>query len=180
MSRRFARPYAQALLAHLADDGQARSARDDVARFNEALEQVPDLGRMATSPAVPAAAKQSIVAAVCDQLEVGRPARRLLTLLTKNYRLGGLGHVLAALDDELNRRLGIVVADVTSARPLHDDQRRRLEAVLAKALDRKIDLNLKTDPKLLAGFVAHIGSHRYDASLSGQLGRLTTRLTRDN
>ena len=61
MSKRFARPYAQALLANLPGDDAARAARDDIARFVEVLDDVPGLRRMATSPAIPLDAKQAVV-----------------------------------------------------------------------------------------------------------------------
>jgi F0F1-type ATP synthase delta subunit len=43
-------------------------------------------------------------------------------------------------------------------------------------LDRDVDLKLAVDPALIAGFRARVGSTLYDASLAGQLDRLTTRL----
>jgi len=180
MSRRFARSYAKALLANLTGDAAAKSARNDLARFAEALGAVPALGRMSMSPSVPPSVKASILDTVCEKLEVGASARGLLQLLVRNFRLPHLAEVIAALDDALNQRAGIVTAEVTAARPLDAEQLQRLEQVLAKALDRKVDLSLRTDPKLLAGFVARIGSQRYDASLSGQLDRLASRLTADN
>lgn len=174
MSRRFARRYAKALLVTIRGDDDARAARDDVATFVEAMEAVPGLGRMATSPAVPVAVKQSIVTQVCEKLAIGNPVQHLIALLTRNYRLVHLTDVLAAIDEVLNHRLGIVTAEVTSAQPLDEDQRRALERVLVRLLGSEVELHLATDPKLLAGFVARIGSRRYDASLSGQLDRLAS------
>jgi F-type H+-transporting ATPase subunit delta len=172
MSRRFTRPYAQALLSSAGNDVEAQSVRAELALYAEAAQQIPALDRMAASPAIPIEVKETILAEVCKKLEIGNLGHSLLALLMRNFRLIHLGAVLEAIDQILNRRLGVVVAEVTSAHPLGDEQRDRLQNVLAGILDQSVDLTLKTDPKLLGGFVARIGSYRYDASLEGQLGRL--------
>ncbi len=179
MSRRFTRPYAQALLSSAGNDVEAQAIRSELARYAEAAAQIPDLDRMAANPAVPLAVKERILAEVCQRLDIGNLGHSFLTLLMKNFRLVHLGVVLEAIDRILNRRLGIVVAEVTSAQPLGDEQRDRLQNVLAGILDQHVDLTLKTDPKLLGGFVARIGSYRYDASVEGQLGRLASALAQE-
>ena len=98
----------------------------------------------------------------------------------KNYRLIHLEPILESLDQILNRRLGVVTAEVTCAQPLDEDRRARLQAVLARALQQDVELTLRTDPKLLGGFVARIGSYRYDASVDGQLNRLAASLLQGN
>ena len=180
MSRRFARPYAKALLATAAGDDAAKDVRRQLRLFVEAAEQVPGLNKMASNPAIPAEVKERVLAEVCGILELERLARSFLLLLMKNYRLIHLEAILEAFDQILNRRLGVVTAEVTSAQPLDEDRRVRLQAVLARILQQDVELTLRTDPKLLGGFVARIGSYRYDASVDGQLGRLAASLLQGN
>ena len=180
MSRRFARPYAKAVLRTAGSDDAAKAVRTELQRYLEVAAASPELGKMSASPAVPLEVKQKILAEICQMLEIGALSKSLLDLLMKNYRLIHLDAVLTAIDQLLNRRLGVVVAEVTSAKALDEDQRERLGVVLRKILDQEIDLTLKTDPKLLGGFVARIGSYRYDASLVGQLDRLAGSLTHEN
>lgn len=172
MRARVANAYAQAFVSALDDTEKTLAARDELARFAEALDVSPRLRQMAANPGIPIDAKEKVVGELCDRLEIGRDARSLLELLLRNFRLVHLSAVIEALDELLNRRRGIVRADVRSAAPLDDEQRGRLEGVLRERLDKKIDLRLSVDPDLLAGFVALIGSDRYDASLRGQLERL--------
>ena len=180
MSHRFSRPYAQALLASAGSNDSARTVRAELGRFAEAARVIPDLNKMAGSPAIPVEAKERILAEVCQQLAVGNLAKSFLTLLMKNYRLVHLETVLETLDQILNRRLGVVTAEVTTAQALDESRRCRLEEVLRKILQQQVELTLKTDSKLLAGFVARIGSYRYDASLDGQLRRLAGSLAQEN
>ena len=176
MSRRFGRPYAQALLQTAGDDDAAKTVRADLGEFAEAAQKVPGIHTMAASPAIPIEVKESVLGEICEKLEIGTLATTFLHLLMKNYRLIRLGEILEAVDQILNRRFGVVVAEVVSAQALDEGRQHRLEEVLGRLLDQQVDLTTKTDPKLLGGFVARIGSYRYDASLNGQLSRLASSL----
>ncbi|MGD2114189.1 MAG: ATP synthase F1 subunit delta [Acidobacteriota bacterium] len=176
MIRRFARPYAQALVKVAGSLDEARELRDQVRAFRDAMDAVPGIARMAANPAVPMERKRDVIHQIAGRLGVGALGERFLLLLLDNYRLQHLPAVLEALDLEVNRRLGVATAEVTTAQPIADDEAERLRSVLAKLLDRSVELQLSVEPELLAGFRARVGSTLYDASLSGQLDRLAERL----
>lgn len=176
MSRRFTRPYAQALLQTAGSDDAAKVVRADLGEFAEAAQTIPGINTMAANPAIPIEVKERLLREICEKLEIGRLATTFLHLLMKNYRLTHLEQVLETVDQILNRRFGVVVAEVTSAQALDEGRQHRLEEVLARLFEQQVDLTVKTDPKLLGGFVARIGSYRYDASLNGQLNRLASSL----
>jgi len=176
MSRRFARPYAKALIETAGSTERAVRAREELERFVEAVRRVPGIAAMASNPGVPRRVKESVLQEICARLEIGPLTRSLLELLTRNYRLAHVEDVLDAVDQILDRRLGVVRADVTTAHPLTGEQVERLRAVLESMLEQQVKLKLDLDPALLAGFVARIGSLRYDASLDGQIERLADTL----
>ena len=76
----------------------------------------------------------------------------------------------------LDERLGYVRADVSSAHPLSNLQRANLEVELSRLAGKKAKLKFSTDPALLAGVVARVGSTVYDGSVRGQLERLRAKL----
>ena len=78
----------------------------------------------------------------------------------------------------LDERLGYVRADVSTAKELSDSQRANLEAQIAKLAGKKAKLKFSTDPTLVAGVVARVGSTVYDGSVRGQLEQLRTKLGR--
>jgi F-type H+-transporting ATPase subunit delta len=176
MSRRFARPYAKALLDSAGTTESAVVAREELARFVEAAHRVPEIKRMAANPAVPRQVKDEILRDLSARIGIGPLVRSLLELLVHNYRLSQVEEVLDAIDQVLDRRLGVVRADVTTAHPLTPEQERRLRATLESMLEQKVKLTLGIDRKLIAGFVARVGSHRYDASLNGQIDRVAETL----
>jgi F-type H+-transporting ATPase subunit delta len=176
MSRRFTRPYAKALIDAAGTTERAVRARDELARFVEVAQRVPAIKKMAANPAVPRRVKEDTLREICGRLEIAPLTRSLLELLTRNYRLAQVDSVLETVDAILDRRLGVVRADVTTAHTLTADQEQKLRAMLESKLEQQVKMKLGLDHSLLAGFVARIGSRRYDASLTGQIDRLADTL----
>lgn len=172
MNLRFARPYAQALVNTSASDEELIATRDELRRFSRALEEVPALGVMAGNPGIPMEKKKEVTAEVAKTLGLGEHSRRFIDLLLGNYRLVHLAGILEVVDELIDRRLGVVRARVTSASALDADQERRLAEGLRQKLGQSVDLRVTVDQELLGGFVALVGSERYDASVRGQLERL--------
>lgn len=172
MIRKFARPYAKAALASVANDAEASALLGDLERFELAMAKVPRIAAMAGNPAIPMDNKQSAVEEIAANLQLSSLARRLILLLTENYRLQHVGDVTAAVREQVRKRLGVVSAAVASAAPLDESQTARLQEVLQKALGKKVELEVTVEPELLGGFVAQVGSRRYDISLKGQLERM--------
>lgn len=177
MIQRFARPYAEALLKVAGTTDRAVEVRDQLRALGDAMDQVPGIAKMAANPAVPMEGKRRILREIGGRLGLGDLALRFVFLLLSNYRLHHLPAVVEALEVELNKRLGIATAEVSTAQPLEREDAERLRSVLSGRLDREVDLRLTVDPALIAGFRARVGSTLYDASLSGQLDRLASRLT---
>jgi F-type H+-transporting ATPase subunit delta len=77
---------------------------------------------------------------------------------------------------ELNRRVGIAEAEVTTARKLSDAERKELLAVLERRTGKKIEATFAEDSALLGGAVVRVGSTVYDGSVREQLNRMRERL----
>jgi F-type H+-transporting ATPase subunit delta len=91
-------------------------------------------------------------------------------------RVHEIPSIVEAFEVLLDEHLGFVRADVSSAKPLNDGQKGALEAQLSRMAGKKAKLKFETDPALVAGVVARIGSKVYDGSVRGQLERLRTTL----
>ncbi len=176
MSRRFARPYAKALLDSAGTTPSAVAAREELARFVETRSRVPEIQKMASNPGVPRRVKEEVLREIGQRLEIGPLVQSLIELLERNYRLNQVDEVLDMVDLILDRRLGVVRAAVTTAHPLSAEQESRLRATLESMLSQQVKLTVEQDQRLIAGFVARIGSERYDASLDGQIERLAQTL----
>lgn len=169
MSERFARPYADALL-------QSVPPAFDAARWSAPLRDVAAaiagsavLRAVLSNPAVRPDAKREIVVALAGKAGVDALGVRFLRLLLDNGRILRLSEILGAIREAVDEREGIVPARVTVASEIDAAARDRVAAALSKATGKKVRATFDTDPKLLAGFVARVGSTVYDASALGAI-----------
>ena len=176
MITKLGRPYAQSLLDSLGSPGAATDALEQLQATRSAMEQVPALRHMAANPAIPLEVKQRALGEVADSLGLGQAIRRFLELLLENYRLVHLGEIVESFEGLLNRRLGVVQARVVTATDLTDEQRQQLRSTLESVAGSKVELETSVDAGLIGGFVATIGSQRYDTSVKGRLERMTREL----
>lgn len=172
MIRSYARPYAKAILEVVESSAQARSLHQELSGFESVRSGSRPLHDAMENPAVGMEARIGIVGKLGGRLELSALATRILEVLTRNHRINQLGSVLEALEQMINDEAGIAVAKVRAAHQLDDGQRAELQAALEERFGKKIQLELSTDPELLGGFVAQIGSEIYDASVRGRIGNL--------
>lgn len=174
MIRRFARPYARAFMDVAGSPQQAQVLLDELRRFETARKSSADLAQLLANPGVPTETKLRVTTEIGRRLSLSPMAAKILEVLVRNQRVNQTGAILDAWRELINNTLGIAVAKVRAAYELNNDEQARLRTALEKKVGRKIELELSTDPTLLSGFVATVGSSVYDASLLGQIHRLDT------
>lgn len=172
MIRSYARPYAKAILEVVESIDQARSISRELRQFEGALGKSEQLREAMTNPAVALDDRIVIAKTIGGKLELGDLPARILEVLIRNHRINQLGSVLDALDHMVNEEAGVSVAKVRSAHALDEQQQTELKRALEQRFNRKVELEVSTDPNLLGGFVAQLGSEIYDASVRGRIESL--------
>ncbi|MFH1003554.1 MAG: F0F1 ATP synthase subunit delta [Chloroflexota bacterium] len=99
-------------------------------------------------------------------------ARQLLYLLLKQGRLGMIGGIYREYQRLLDSHQGIERAEVTTAVPLDEATRARLNERLGKILGKKVVLQPSVEPALVGGMVARAGGKLIDGSTSSRLAAL--------
>jgi len=175
MARFRAMPYAKALYAvvHEQDPGRVEAVTGELEAMAGALEAVPDLLRVLTTPMVSVPTKTAILDEVLDSLRITPPARRFLHVVQHQYRMEHMRDIATVYRELVDRAEGRVRASVEVAGELDADQQREVAQALSEVLGRKIAAEFKSNPELLAGFRARVGSKLYDGSLVGQVDRLS-------
>ena len=77
----------------------------------------------------------------------------------------------------LRAERGIVLAEVRTALPLEDEQRRAVTDRLGELTGETVEMNEVVDESLIGGIAVRIGDRLYDASVRNRLERLRARLT---
>jgi F-type H+-transporting ATPase subunit delta len=148
-----------------------------------ALRQLEDLVEGSTelraalqSPAVSPARKRAVMQRVIAPMNLPDKVRNFVNVIIDHRRTKDLPHIVEAFEQLLDERLGYVAADVRSAKELSDSQKSAIETQVSRLSGKKAKLKFSTDPALIGGVVARVGSTVYDGSVRGQLERLRTKL----
>ena len=177
MIRRFARPYARALMDAAGSPQNANAIRGELLGFASSLRNSPELQALYTNPGVTPEQKTAVTNSIAKKLKVSELGTKFLHVLVSGHRINDLDAILAAIQAYVNQALGVEVARVRSAKTLTPDEMEQLAKTLADKVGRKIELDIRTDPSLLGGFVAQVGSEIYDASVAGKINKFKESLT---
>lgn len=171
MSRRVARPYAQALFSVVKPEGPEalKATRDAVARAAAAFASLPELLRAFEVPTVSQRQKAALLQDVAQALELPAKVGRLLVTLQTHYRLRYLPAVAEEFSDLCDRFFGVVRGKVWTPALLGSEQLQALERALSRVVGSQVSLEQEENPELLAGFVVRLGSQVFDGSLKRQL-----------
>ena len=169
--RRFARPYVKAIIEVAGSAENANKLRGELMAFDAALRTSSDLRELYANPGIELDKKLEITNRLASRMKASDLTKKVLEVLVRNQRINDLGGILSALQAYVNDMLGVAVAEVRSAKDLTPDEMSQLAKVLSGKIGKKIELDVRTDPSLLGGFVARIGSEIYDASVIRQIDR---------
>ena len=169
----FVARYARAFLdvvtaAHLDTAALDRQLQD----FEATWKGSPELQTFFENPAVAATQKVAILDKLNAKIGMQKELRNLLAVLINNDRIGQVHEVAAAYRAELQERMGIRQAEITTARELGNDERDALIAGVGKLAGGRVEATFTQDSSILGGAVVRIGSTVYDGSVRGRLERL--------
>ena len=171
--------YARALVDVVADPNSAidtAQVRGQLHDIDAVIQGSTDLRNALLSPAVSPARKRAVMERILEPMGVVRQVRNFVFIVIDHRRIHEFSSIVEAFDLLLDQRLGYVRADVSSAQPLTEGQRTGLETELSRLAGKKAKLRFSTDPALLAGVIARVGSTVYDGSVRGQLERMRAKL----
>jgi F-type H+-transporting ATPase subunit delta len=141
------------------------------AALSEAIEENATLRAFLSAPAVPFEAKRKALAELSRKAGVDAYGTRLFELLLRNHRVLDARQVLKKLREAYDAAQGVVEGRVTVASPIGEGETESLEEALAARVGGKVRLKVNVDPKILAGFVARVGSSVFDASVAAAIAR---------
>ena len=136
----------------------------------------PQLKEVFSNPTIPYDSKQAVLRELVTRTAVGETTASFLQVLLKNQRLDHLSDVAVRLALILDERAGVVAAQVTTARPVPEEQQHALREALGRLTQSSVRLNFTTDEAIIGGVVARIGSTIFDGSVESQLQRLAAEM----
>jgi F-type H+-transporting ATPase subunit delta len=176
LSGAVAQRYAAALADLALERKIAEKVQRDLNSFAETYFSSSDLRNTLESPAINHEIKNKVIEAIAEKMGLDVAIRNFIFLVVDHRRAEMLPEIQAAFRNELNLRLGIEEAEVTSARELTAAEKKELTSVLEQRTGKKIEARFEQNKTLLGGAVVKLGSTIYDGSVREQLDRLREQL----
>jgi F-type H+-transporting ATPase subunit delta len=166
---RYARAFADVSVAHKLDPDKAVAEMAEMAAL---INGNRELRNVLQNPAVAHAQKLRLLDALMTRIGGSKLLRNFLAVLIDHRRIGSLSEIVAEFKEELDRRMGIAEARVSSARTLSSAEKNSLEKQLAEITRMTVRASYSEDPTLLGGVTVRVGCTIYDGSVQGRLERM--------
>lgn len=166
-----ARRYARAIIETATD---TRAVRDELLRIDATLKANPALLAALSNPAVPAANKKAIFAAVFEAPTA--PIPRLFEMLIDGARVELIHEIVKRYRDEWNARNNVHAAHVTTAIALDDEAAARVRAAIETAVSGAVEMETSTDATLVGGLKVEVDGHLFDGTVKARLKALRQHL----
>jgi len=172
------RRYASALFAVAERESLAAGLKEALESFSELLAGSDDLRHILHSPRFHTAEKKNVVAALIGEADDETHAllHRFLDLLIDKHRIEWFDEILSDFSRIEETSRGISRAHVTTAGPLAEALKDRLETVLGKLTGGRVFLEFTEDPAILGGIVISIEGKVIDASVKYRLDMMREHL----
>jgi ATP synthase F0 subunit b/ATP synthase F1 delta subunit len=161
----------QALLIRAEKADQVDEVEDQLFRFSRILDSQPRLSILLGDYSAPAEGRVDLLHKVLDSADetVNPIAEALLAQTIVLLRGQSADEAVLNLAESAVARRGEVVAHVSAAAEISDEQRNRLTEVLSRIYNHPVKVQLQIDPKLLGGVRIAVGDEVIDGTLSSRL-----------
>jgi F-type H+-transporting ATPase subunit delta len=174
--RTIARSYARAFSDTLPDAAALRRAEAELLELGRALRASDELREFLAAPLVSQELKRETVDKILGAAGASSACRRFVALLVARHRALLAPEIAEELSALVRERLGIVDAEVVSARPLDAGLETQARAALARLTGSEVRATFRVDPAIVGGLRARVGTTIYDGSLRRQLDRMRQRI----
>lgn len=164
--------YAQSLFELARDEGTIDAVEAELIEFQKLIDESYDFRRLIESPAFSADSQLRAIEAIVAETKPSPLTGNFLKVVASNRRLFVLPGMIRGFRQIAATHRGEVAADVTTAHPLSEAQRRELTEALGSYAGKTVTMREKVDPAILGGLVVKIGSRQIDTSLRTKLNSL--------
>jgi F-type H+-transporting ATPase subunit delta len=167
--------YATALIDALYPE-KAEAGLQQLQQFATLLIEEPDSRRFLENPAMAGERRKRLLKEIAGAFAFDRRVANFINILADRNRLPILEEIITEYQRLMDKRLGVVRARVTTARSMDQAQQQEVARKLEQITGKQVRMEVATDPSLIGGVVAQVGSTIYDGSVRHQLQAFKTRL----
>lgn len=177
VSSEISEPYAQALMSLAKQNDLTDQFGQTFRELETLMSESSDFRNFVLNPVVKNEDKKAVLKQVMG--DANSYLVNFIMLLVDKRRIIFLEPIVEQYLNLLRELNQTVLAEVTSATELNDEQKGKIvEKVKGIVEARDVELKTKVDPSLIGGVIIKVGSKVIDASLRGQLRRISVSLNR--
>jgi F-type H+-transporting ATPase subunit delta len=128
------------------------------------------------NPSIANEQKLKVLDAIAARIGMFPQVRNFIAVIMHHQRLDELNEILSEYHLVADEQAHVAEAEITSARPLNEQDRAELEAQVVKLAGGRVRTTYYEDATLLGGAVVRLGSTVYDGSIRAQLQQLKQKL----
>jgi len=175
-----ARRYARALFSIAQEQQAVAGVRGELESVAALFSEQPELAAALFRPLHPVAQRRAVLQGICERGGISDNVRNFFAFLVDQRRLVDFDAICGEYGRLADEAEGRTRAQVVSASPLSEEQRRRLAQALAARTGCEVELEVRVDPELIGGATAVVGGLVFDGTLRTQLAQLREALGRGN
>jgi F-type H+-transporting ATPase subunit delta len=156
--------------------GTLDAVEDELFRFDRILDAEPTLRDALTNRSVPTEVKRELLHKLLDG-KVNTVTYTLIERVILEPRGRTIEGALRELSTLAAKRRQRLIAHVTSAVELTDDEQRDLAVALSRTFGHELRLQMVVDASLIGGLTVRVGDELIDASVARQLDEARRKLT---
>ena len=164
--------YAAALFEVARAEGALEVVEEELFKLSDVLAQSDELRSTLTDASLPPEKRQEIIQDLLGTAKATPVTTSLVSFVVGAGHARDLPGIISSLVERAASDRKHSVAEVRSAVPLDDDQRKRLASALSKNLGKEVEIKVHVDPSVLGGLSARVGDVVIDGTVRHRLDQL--------
>ena len=164
--------YASALYDLAAEKKLVDPVVEDLSNLKNILKDNKELSLVVKSPLITSIDKLNIFESLLKKINANELTSTFLKVIEKNKRFSNLASIITQFMNINSQKRGDVLADITSAGELNDDQKNNITNQLKSILGDKLSLSFDVDKSIMGGLIVKVGSKMIDTSLANKINKL--------
>ena len=164
--------YASALYDLAAEKKLVDPVLEDLSNLKNILKDNKELSLVVKSPLITSIDKLNIFESLLKKINANELTSTFIKVIEQNKRFSNLASIITQFININSQKRGDVLADVTSADELNDDQKNNITNQLKSILGDKLSLSFDVDKSIMGGLIVKVGSKMIDTSLANKINKL--------
>jgi F-type H+-transporting ATPase subunit delta len=170
--------YANSLMLLAEEKKTFKKVAEDADLIFNTLAASKELRAVLKSPVIKSNDKKNVLAKIFDK-KISTETLSFINFVLEKNREDILYDIFKEFVTLVDKKNGVVKANVLSAIELNEDAKKKVGMSFEKKLNKKVSANYAINPDLIGGFIVKIEDTVYDSSVKHQLALLSKKLSEE-